>query len=607
MAAERHSDNNFEIYVTNCGELAISEGETVGSSEKNAFDAILESLGLFGRWHFWIYFCMCLFAFMDGVMVSSYIFVAYRPNYRCFVENCDNEHSTYALNSDDDDPVFPDYVVATHDTGNLTEGCSSKPITSADQCNSSRASLSTQVAVPCERKIFDTSVVTSSIMTTYDVTCEKATLIYERAVIPFIGALYGLGQVIYAPVIGYIADRWGRSTGLFLSALLALFAGLSGIWVPYLTAFAIFRAIGGGGSVGNYMLCFVMTAENMHPSTVMFLSSSLNVIFAFGKCWLALASYLWRDWKTLSYVIYLPFILLVLITRMCPDSARWLYATRQEEKAQAACAQAARWNGKEEPTLSPVDSMPADIKMKPKSSVVDESNFLNLWRSPVLRKRTACMAWQWLSVTLSYYGLTYASTNLTGNAHLNVTFSFLAEVVGFGLTILLVNWVGRRWLLIICQVVIALSCIVGGVLVAICSVDDVEGKSDTMECSFFRASFSTALSMFGKVGASCAFAVVYLFTCEMYSTPLRGQVFGLFNLAARSGTIASFLIDILNSICKGLPNIVMGAVALVAAFLALNFPETVGLSLPETCEDAVKLKDRIPIYGRFPRRLRDLL
>jgi len=85
------------------------------------------------------------------------------------------------------------------------------------------------------------------------------------------------------------------------------------------------------------------------------------------------------------------------------------------------------------------------------------------------------------------------------------------------------------------------------------------------------------------------------------------QVFGLFNLAARVGTIASFLIDILNSIYDGLPNILMGGVALVAAFLALNFPETVGLSLPETCEDAVKLKDRMPIYGRFPRRLRDLL
>merc|ERR1719158_196405 len=466
---------------------------------------------------------MCLFAFLDGMMVSSYVFVAYRPDYRCFVENCDNEHSTYAIKSDDDAPVFPDYVVATHDNKSLTAGCSSIPITSADQCNSSSvlANLDTRLAVPCDRKIFDTSVVTSSIMTTYDVTCDDR-------VIPFIGSLYGLGQVIYAPVIGYIADRWGRSTGLFLSALLALFAGLFGIWVPYLTAFAIFRAIGGGGSVGNYMLCFVMTAENMHPSTVMFLSSSLNVIFAIGKLGLALAAYLWRDWKTLSYVIYLPFILLVVITRMCPDSARWLFATGQEEKAQRACAQAARWNGKEEPTLSPVDSMQADVKMKPKRSVVDESNFLNLWRSPVLRKRTACMAWQWLSVTLSYYGLTYASTNLTGDAHVNVTFSFVAEVVGFSLTILLVNWVGRRWLLIICQVVNGLSCVVGGVLVAMCSGDDtqVEEKSNIMECAF-AASFSTALSLLGKVGASCAFAVIYLFTCEMYSTPLRGQVFGL--------------------------------------------------------------------------------
>jgi len=303
---------------------------------------------------------------------------------------------------------------------------------------------------------------------------------------------------------------------------------------------------------------------------------------------------------------------------MCPESARWLFATGQQEEAQRVCAQAARWNGKEEPTLEsmqvrgnsqevdtvvkmdqtsavansrPIGSMPLSGKVA--LGILDESNFLNLWRSPVLRKRTVCMCWQWLSVTLSYFGLTYASTDLSGEPHVNVAFSFVAEVIGFSLAILLLNWVGRRWLLILCQTINGLSCIIGGVLM-------------TMDGTFVT-SLSTVLCMLGKVGSSCAFAVIYLFTCELFSTPLRGQALGLFNFVARLGTISAFLIDLLKTIYAGLPTILMGSFALVAAVFALNFPETIGLPLPETCEDAVKLKDKTPIYGRFPRRLRDLL
>jgi len=113
--------------------------------------------------------------------------------------------------------------------------------------------------------------------------------------------------------------------------------------------------------------------------------------------------------------------------------------------------------------------------------------------------------------------------------------------------------------------------------------------------------------MLGKVGASCAFAVVYLYTCELFSTPLRGQVLGVCNVLGSAGTIGSFLIDLLKYFFDGAPTLFMGVFALISAVFALNFPETIGLPLPETSEDAEKLKDLKPIYGRFPRSFQDLL
>jgi len=194
---------------------------------------------------------MSLFAFMDGTMASSFVFRAYRPEYRCYVENCDGEHATYALTQGASAPVFPDYVRATQDADSLADGkvCKSIPIT-ADQCNSSEP-LDKTLARPCARKVFDTSVVTTSIVTTYNVTCD------EESIIPVIGSLHGVGQVLSGLLVGYIADRWGRSIGLCLSTILALCAGIASIWAPTLFAFAVCRVC--ANAVLSASTCFVLS------------------------------------------------------------------------------------------------------------------------------------------------------------------------------------------------------------------------------------------------------------------------------------------------------------------------------------------------------------
>ena len=56
------------------------------------------------------------------------------------------------------------------------------------------------------------------------------------------------------------------------------------------------------------------------------------------------------------------------------------------------------------------------------------------------------------------------------------------------------------------------------------------------------------LSLIGKFGASACFAIVYVYTAEMFPTVIRNQAVGTCSLVARIGGIVSLLLDLLKVI-----------------------------------------------------------
>ena len=86
----------------------------------------------------------------------------------------------------------------------------------------------------------------------------------------------------------------------------------------------------------------------------------------------------------------------------------------------------------------------------------------------------------------------------------------------------------------------------------------------------------------GKFGASASFAIVYLYTAELYPTSIRNTAVGTASMIARIGGIAApFLAGI-----KGvLPLIIMGGSSLLGGLLAILLPETLGSTLPETLDE----------------------
>ena len=97
------------------------------------------------------------------------------------------------------------------------------------------------------------------------------------------------------------------------------------------------------------------------------------------------------------------------------------------------------------------------------------------------------------------------------------------------------------------------------------------------------------LSMVGKFGSAACFAIVFVFTAEMFPTVIRNQAVGTCSLVARLGGILCLLLDLLKVYWLPAPVFIMGVVATVAGALAIFFPETLGETLPETMEDALNI------------------
>ena len=86
----------------------------------------------------------------------------------------------------------------------------------------------------------------------------------------------------------------------------------------------------------------------------------------------------------------------------------------------------------------------------------------------------------------------------------------------------------------------------------------------------------------GKFGASASFAVVYLYTAELYPTVIRNTAIGTASMISKLGGIAAPLLAGLNGMA---PLIIMGGSSLLGGICATLLPETLGAKLPESISE----------------------
>ncbi|XP_052712009.1 organic cation transporter protein-like [Crassostrea angulata] len=519
------------------------------------FDELLGVLGEFGPYQKFVYFLVCLPSIIAAFHMVNSVFLLGIPKHRCKLPNYPNDTflSQGAVHDDlvkafiptelsaDNEVIYKQcYVFSTPASVNVTGGPEQS----------------------CSDWVYDKTVYENTFASEQNLICGKAIWASNAKMIFFAGVFVG------ALLLGALSDKIGRKKTLILSVLGLLASSLAVAWAENFYLFCVLRFIVGFCCAGTFMSAFVLGMEIVGPSKRLWAGVVIEYFFALGLVLLCLVGYLVREWKYNEIVLSVPSAFILVYWWLLPESPRWLINRGKFEEAKVIIRKIAKRN-KVEVTEKQLDSLECDETAT--------GQLWHLFTSRVLFVRTIVIFINWCVVSMVYYGLSLNSGSLAGDFYLNFFLTGLVEFPAYTLCLVLLDRTGRKKLHCACMVLGGLACIS-----TIFTVLYLEKRHQI---------YSTViLAMLGKIGAAAAFAVIYVWSAELYPTVVRNVGMGASSSCARIGGMVSPYIADLSTLVDGhfgqaLPLVVFGASSVIAGLLSLILPETLGANLPETIED----------------------
>ncbi|XP_038625909.1 solute carrier family 22 member 3 [Tachyglossus aculeatus] len=398
----------------------------------------------------------------------------------------------------------------------------------------------------------------SSIVSQFHLVCFNAWLL------DFTQAILNLGFLVGAFTLGYAADRYGRIIVYLISCFGVGVSGLVVAFAPNFTVFVVFRFIQGVFGKGTWMTSYVIVMEIVGSKQRRIVGIVIQMFFTLGVIILPGIAYLIPKWQGIQLVITLPNFLFLLYYWVIPESPRWLITRKKGEEALKILRDVAKYNGR---YLSPSYS-----EITVTDEEVTNPSFLDLVRTPQMRKCTLILMFAWFTSAVVYQGLVMRLGIIGGNLYLDFFISGVVELPAAFLILLTIERFGRRPPFALSNLVAGVACLV--------TVFLPEGPP------WLR----TLVATLGRLGITMAFEIVYLVNSELYPTTLRNFGVSLCSgLCDFGGIIAPFLLFRLAALWLELPLIIFGILALLCGGLVMLLPETKGIALPETVEDVEKL------------------
>ncbi|GAA5165728.1 MFS transporter [Pseudonocardia eucalypti] len=386
-----------------------------------------------------------------------------------------------------------------------------------------------------------------------------------------VGTANLVGMAVGAIAWGTVADRVGRKRAFGLTLLIfALFSAL-GALSPNWEVFLLLRFIAGIGLGGCIPVDYALVSEFCPRKQRGRVLSAMDGWWPIGATLCGVASTLLLplpgNWRWMLALMILPAVLLFWLRRGVPESPIYLARTGQEERARAVIDDlVARTGAAPEAYVIPsVDRTPG--RRRGVGAALEQLRLV--WRfNPVITG----VAWTlFVTVMLVYYAaLNWMPSILRAQgmgdyaAFAGTTVMNAVGVLGVAAAVLLVEVVGRKWVIAVAGPAAAL------VLVLFALVLDVP------------AAALAALAAFGLLSLT-VIPVMYAYVSELYPTELRASGFGWASSASR--TVTGFAPLLFGSVLwpvLGLPltfTVLAVAVCAAVAWMAVAAPETRGREL----------------------------
>lgn len=480
---------------------------------KLSTDEVLERIGSFGRYQIVLnIFVNIAYALWWAFPVMAMVFIASDPGWKC------KNNSTCSF------------------TGTISLG---------DDRYKHRCDI--------PRKDWDFADEFTSVVTEFDLYCERGALGFVSTSVIFAGFLAGC--IVVSP----ISDKFGRKLPTFVCGFFCAVFNFVSAFAPAFWVFALFRGIV-GFMIGAYSIpIFVLTSEFSGVRRRGTAGSVVWVGYELFVMVLALIAYGIRDWRQLVIVTGVPGIVFAAGYFFIPESVRWLLKKGRYTEARKTLSKVALLNGKEmpdEPIYLPKEERLGDIR--------------DLFSSPKMAHKTLGCWFMWFAVSFITWGISFSAPFVGGNIYSNVAISAAASLPAYPFCALLTVWFGRRKSLFISFLVAS-----AGAIGALLMTDKAEYDTGYLAGKIFMS------MVVAKLASVVAFTLVYIYAAELFPTTLRNVAMGTSTSWARVSGFASAYAPLLLEIHRFLPFGIMAGLALASALICLTLPETLDQPMME--------------------------
>ncbi|XP_071844871.1 solute carrier family 22 member 6-like isoform X2 [Apostichopus japonicus] len=261
---------------------------------RRSLDDALKLVGSFGRFHISLLILNIFFQLFVPWMSQIITFIGATPEYLCKPHIGDNE-------SDYNDPVFG----STSSPESLTCERYVDPVwrNETEECT--------------DGWWYSNQTYGENIVTEFDLVCSKKGLTDLAQSSMMLGGAFG------SIIAGFIADHIGRRPVIICSLAIFVASGLALIFSPNISVFIALFTIYGATQPGFWSNCHILFTEYLVPSKRSRISAFPPFFQSVGSVLLAVLAYYIRDWRYLQAVLIFPYIILLSVVWLVPESARW--------------------------------------------------------------------------------------------------------------------------------------------------------------------------------------------------------------------------------------------------------------------------------------------
>ncbi|XP_069753866.1 organic cation/carnitine transporter 2-like [Narcine bancroftii] len=387
---------------------------------------------------------------------------------------------------------------------------------------------------------------------------------------PLSMSIFMAGVLVGSFISGQLSDKFGRKIIIFGSMAVQCVFGILQVFSPNWEIFCFLNFFLGLGRTSKYIAVFVLGNELPGKSVrIVFLTLGAGISYAIGYMLLPLLAFFIRSWRTLLLTLSASGLLYIPLWWFIPESPRWLMLNGKSKEAEEVFRYIAKKNRVIVPDVLFSDLELENMKTKRTQS---HSMIIHLAKTRNIQIITSISITLWMIINIGYYGLSLNTPNLHGNDYLNCFFSAVLEVPAYIASWLFLRRLPRRFTLS------GTLLLAGAVLLLIQFI-----PSDI-------SILTTVLALSGKLATTCGYAMIYVYTAELYPTAVRNTGVGISSMAARIGSIISPYIFYLGAYHEFLPYTLLGSFVALSGILMLLLPETFNHPLPDTIEQMQTIK-----------------